>query len=86
MWFSDEERLLAQQRMAEDASAADEDLTGRSFMHGFNLAVKDKVVWIFVLATFLQIMGLSYTNFFPTLVGTLGYGSIQVGQHLAPKW
>lgn len=76
--FSKEELLLAQKRMAEDASAADEDLTGASFLHGFHLAIRDPVVWIFVLATFLQIMGLSYTNFFPTLVGTLGYGSIEV--------
>lgn len=71
-WLNDSERLLAQQRMAEDASAADEDLTGASFLHGFNLAVKDKVVWIFCLATFCQLTGLSYTNFFPSKLWWLG--------------
>lgn len=31
-WLSEEEKLLAQQRMAEDASAADEDLSGARFL------------------------------------------------------
>lgn len=65
-WLNAPEKLLAQQRMAEDASAADEDMSGATFLHGFKLAVKDKVVWIFALGTLLQLMGLSYTNFFPS--------------------
>lgn len=47
----------------------------RSPVHGLVLAVKDPRVWLFALLNVSQLLGLSFTNFFPTCVPFLSHMS-----------
>ncbi|EGO00927.1 hypothetical protein SERLA73DRAFT_167140 [Serpula lacrymans var. lacrymans S7.3] len=85
-WLSPAERRLAQVRLAEDAGEADTDSADASVFDGFIMAIKDIKVWIFMLMTCSQLLGLSFINFFPTLTGTLGYSTTITLLMSAPPW
>lgn len=72
-WLSDSERRLAMLRLAEDASEEDRHDSIGAF-EGLKMAVSDPVLYV---VWFMQ-LGLNtaaaFTNFFPTIVATLGYG------------
>ncbi|KAF9245402.1 major facilitator superfamily domain-containing protein [Melanogaster broomeanus] len=72
-WLSSAERHLAQVRLAEDAGEADQDSLDTTIFEGFNLAIRDPKVWIFMMMSCSQLLGLSFINFFPTLTAILGY-------------
>ncbi|KAF8431166.1 major facilitator superfamily domain-containing protein [Boletus edulis BED1] len=74
-WLSPAERHLAQVRLAEDAGEADKESEQESVFEGLRLAIKDNRVLTFMLMCASQLLGLSFTNFFPTLVATLGYST-----------
>ncbi|KAH7926979.1 MFS general substrate transporter [Leucogyrophana mollusca] len=85
-WLSPAERHLAQVRLAEDAGEADKDSAEASVFEGFVMAIKDPKVWVFMVMTCSQLLGLSFINFFPTLTGTLGYSTTITLLMSAPPW
>ncbi|KAH7906918.1 major facilitator superfamily domain-containing protein [Hygrophoropsis aurantiaca] len=85
-WLNAAERQLAQVRLAEDAGEADQDTANTSIFDGFKLAIKDPKVLIFMLMCCSQILGLSYSNFFPTLTATLGFNTTITLLMSAPPW
>jgi MFS family permease len=76
-WLSEEETALAVWRLEEDIGSDDwvasED---QSMWHGFALALKDVKMWVLLLLIFGNVTAASVTNFFPTVVGTLGYSPV----------
>ncbi|KIX92719.1 uncharacterized protein Z520_11571 [Fonsecaea multimorphosa CBS 102226] len=76
-WLNEQEKELAVWRLEEDIG--EDDWVGseeQTFWHGFKLAVKDIKMWIMMLMLFCIVASGSVTNFFPTVVQTLGYGDI----------
>lgn len=73
-WLSDTERAVAEWRLIQDAGQVDEDKS--DWKYGFKLAFRDWRVYVFALM-FLCIQVASATsNFFPTVVKTLGFGTV----------
>nr|POE86522.1 putative transporter [Quercus suber] len=77
MWLTEEERQLAVWRLQEDIGVDDWVSSGdQSFWHGMVLAFKDIKVWILMLLLLGIVSSASVTNFFPSVVQTLGYSNI----------
>lgn len=66
--MSDEENAYALQRLAERRV---NDLTSETPMQGFMSAIKDYKVWLLMLMQNLHFSGMSFNQFFPTIVKTL---------------
>ncbi|KAI9810738.1 MAG: hypothetical protein M1827_006076 [Pycnora praestabilis] len=76
-WLTEEERQLAVWRLEEDIG--EDDWVGskqQTFLHGAKLAFTDIKMWILMLMLFCIVASGSVTNFFPTVVATLGYSNI----------
>ncbi|TLD11721.1 hypothetical protein PspLS_11763 [Pyricularia sp. CBS 133598] len=84
-WLTEEERALASYRLLEDISEADE-ATATSVWHGVKLALKDYRLYLFVLLQHLSLLSQTFQYFFPSIVGTLGYGSIVTLLLTVPVW
>ncbi|EPS40425.1 hypothetical protein H072_5739 [Dactylellina haptotyla CBS 200.50] len=77
-WLSEEERQLACWRLERDVG--EEDWSGseaQKVMHGLKLAFTDTKMYILMVLVTCCVASGSITNFFPIVVGTLGYGRIQ---------
>ncbi|KAI0753066.1 MFS general substrate transporter [Daedaleopsis nitida] len=83
-WLSPAERRLAQVRLAEDAGEADEDVATETAFNGLVMALKDKKVYLFAVVSCSQLLGLSFSSFLPTILGTLGYGTTVTLLLMAP--
>ena len=75
-WLSEEERVVAQGRLAKDASSS-EVLTEEkvSILHGIGLAWRDPRTWLFAGLQMCASASISYSHFFPTLVQEIGFKS-----------
>jgi hypothetical protein len=73
-WLSDEERQIAVLRMAEDASKEDDraDVSGKE---GLKMAFTDPALYMIWIMQLGLNTAAAFTNFFPTIVKTLGYSS-----------
>ncbi|KAK5128829.1 hypothetical protein LTR85_000162 [Meristemomyces frigidus] len=86
-WLSEEERQLAVWRLQEDIGVDDwTSSEEQSFWHGFALAAKDIKVWILMVMLLGIVSSGSVTNFFPSVVKTLGYGNIDTLLLTAPPY
>ncbi|KIX07776.1 uncharacterized protein Z518_02430 [Rhinocladiella mackenziei CBS 650.93] len=86
-WLSEQEKQLAVWRLEEDIGEDDWiDSKQQTFWHGFKLAVKDIKMWIMMVMLFCIVASGSVTNFFPTVVQTLGYGDIESLLLTAPPY
>ncbi|KAJ7643697.1 MFS general substrate transporter [Roridomyces roridus] len=85
-WIVGDERRLAQVRLAEDAGEADQDNVEDTPLRGLKLAVQDPLVLTFAVMNTAQLLGLSFTNFFPTLTRTLGFSTTISLLLAAPPW
>ncbi|KAM0746195.1 putative MFS transporter [Meredithblackwellia eburnea MCA 4105] len=90
-WLSDEERAFALWRLECDAGAADdvEDANAspwKTLFSGMGSALRDpKAIMLALLVTLNVSIG-TVSNFFPTLVGTLGYSSVKTLLLTAPPY
>ncbi|THH08044.1 hypothetical protein EW145_g2973 [Phellinidium pouzarii] len=84
--MSPAELHLAQVRLAEDTGEADKDQAENSMLSGLKMALTDIKVYIFTVMTVSQLLGLSFTNFFPTLTATLGYNTTISLLLATPPW
>ncbi|KAL2808889.1 major facilitator superfamily domain-containing protein [Aspergillus granulosus] len=73
-WLSREQQLLADWRLQnENAGIADTD--PKSLFWGVKQAVRDPKLYMFVIMQMALITAQSFNNFFPSIVGTLGYNN-----------
>ena len=73
-WLSDEERRIAVLRMAEDANKED-DRADVSAWEGTKMAFADPALYMIWIMQLGLNTAAAFTNFFPTIVKTLGYSS-----------
>jgi hypothetical protein len=77
-WLTEEERQLAVWRLQEDIGEDDwVDNEQQSFFHGMKLAFLDIKTWILMIILLSIVSSASVTNFFPTVVKTLGYSNVK---------
>ncbi|KAH7256012.1 major facilitator superfamily domain-containing protein [Fusarium tricinctum] len=71
-WLSEEERQLAHDRMVRDTVGLQDSKGARA---GFAQAVRDPRLWLFCFIQNMHLSACSFNNFFPTVVGSLGFNS-----------
>lgn len=84
-WLSDEEKHFAAWRLLADINEEDER-HATSTMAGLKLALADYRLYLFVLLQHVSLLSQTFQYFFPSIVGTLGYGSIDTLWLTAPVW
>ena len=84
-WLDQEERSYAQWRLLSDTGEAD-IASASGLWQGVKLAFKDSRLYMFVLLQHASILSQTFQYFFPTIVGTLGYGKIITLLITAPIW
>uniref|UniRef100_V5EAY5 Major facilitator superfamily (MFS) profile domain-containing protein n=1 Tax=Kalmanozyma brasiliensis (strain GHG001) TaxID=1365824 RepID=V5EAY5_KALBG len=86
-FLTPEERIIAVNRLSVNAgstlSTADEDGTP---MQGFFMAVKDIKTWVLAFMLTAVTVGVGFNQFFPTIVGSLGYSHTVTLLLTAPIW
>ena len=84
-WLTEEERAFAAWRLTKDID--EEDTYGeKSMWDGVKMAVRDYRLYLFVLLQHVSLVTQTFQYFFPTIVGTLGYGKIETLWLTAPAW
>lgn len=84
-YFTAEESQMAQYRQLVSAGGRSEDDEG-DYWQGFWLAVKDPFTWFFSGMHFSLIIAQSFKDFFPSIVGTLGFTKVQTYLVQAPPY
>ena len=69
-WLNPEERQLAHDRMLRDTVGLQESKGSRA---GFMQAVRDPRLWLLCFIQNMHLSACSFNNFFPTVVGSLGF-------------
>ncbi|KAK3371113.1 major facilitator superfamily domain-containing protein [Lasiosphaeria ovina] len=84
-WLTEEERAFAAWRLLADINESDAQ-KARTVWDGVKLAVTDPRLYLFVLLQHLSLLSQTFQYFFPSIVGTLGYGKIETLWLTAPVW
>ena len=84
-WLTEEERAFAAWRLLSDINEADERHS-KSIWAGVKLAVRDYRLYVFILLQHISLLSQTFQYFFPSIVGTLGYGRIETLWLTAPVW
>ncbi|CAG9955839.1 unnamed protein product [Clonostachys rosea f. rosea IK726] len=84
--FTEEERHIAQLRMAEDVGEADADSSEQGVFDGLIMAAKDYKIYLMMLTFTAYVIGLSFNAFFPSLTQTLGFGYVPTLLMSSPPW
>ena len=84
-WLDAEEQAFASWRLLADFSEVD-TYRDASVWAGVKLALKDYRLYIFVLMQHVSLLSQSFQYFFPSILGTLGYGNIVTLWLTAPVW
>lgn len=86
-WLTEEERQLAVWRLQEDIGIDDwVSSEAQSFWSGFGQALKDIKVWLLTIILLGMVSSASVTNFFPSVVQTLGYNTTKTLLLTAPPY
>ncbi|KAL3421896.1 pantothenate transporter liz1 [Phlyctema vagabunda] len=86
-WLSEEEIQLATWRLEEDIGEDDwVDSEHQSLLHGAKLAFTDGKTYVLMIILFCIVCSASVTNFFPTVVQTLGFNNINTLLLTAPPY
>ncbi|OCL01459.1 MFS general substrate transporter [Glonium stellatum] len=84
-WLTPEERSYAQWRLIDDTGEADL-ASSSSLITGLKLALRDPRLYLFTLLQHASLLSQSFQYIFPSIVKTLGYGSIETLLITAPVW
>ncbi|KAK4569459.1 hypothetical protein LTR86_003222 [Recurvomyces mirabilis] len=84
-WLSEQERNLAILRVAEEANVEDRHSDTSAF-GGLKMAFTDPVLYIIWMMQLGLNTAAAFTNFFPTIVKTLGYGTSKTLLLSAPPY
>jgi len=86
-WLSEEESAMAIWRLEEDIGVDDwTNSKEQSMLQGAKLAVCDLKAWVLLAVTYGFTSSGSVTTFFPTVVKSLGYGSVDTLLLTAPPY
>ncbi|KAE8355945.1 MFS general substrate transporter [Aspergillus coremiiformis] len=86
-WLSDNEKELAAWRLEEDIGEDDwVDREQQSVFYGATLAFTDSKTYLLMVLILCIVSSASVTNFFPTVVKTLNYGTIKTLCLTAPPY
>jgi len=86
-WLTEEERALAVWRLEEDVGEDDwVDSQHQSFVVGLKLAFSDIKTYVLMFMLFGFVAAGTVTNFFPTVVATLNYNSVDTLLLTAPPY
>ncbi|KAF5005095.1 hypothetical protein FDECE_8415 [Fusarium decemcellulare] len=84
-WLTEEEQAFAAWRLKQDIN--EHDTYGeQNVWSGVKLAVRDYRLYVFILMQHVSLVSQTFQYFFPTIVGTLGYGRIVTLWLTAPVW
>lgn len=73
-WISHEQQLVVEWRIRnENAGVVDEN--GESMLDGLRQALRDPKLYMFIVLQMSLLTAQSWNNFFPSIVGTLGFSS-----------
>ncbi|KAG7445923.1 MFS general substrate transporter [Guyanagaster necrorhizus] len=88
--LSERERLIAQGRLVKDVGIVDnpdeEERSGSGVFHGLLQAITDVKVWGLAFMYFTYIMGLSFSQYLPTITATLGFSTTITLLLTFPPW
>ncbi|GAP88653.1 putative allantoate permease [Rosellinia necatrix] len=84
-WLDAEEQAYAQWRLVDDTGEADL-ADSISIKEGVKMAFKDPRLYMFALLQHLSLLTHAFQYFFPTIVKTLGFGTIETLLLTAPVW
>ncbi|KAF4629961.1 hypothetical protein G7Y89_g8185 [Cudoniella acicularis] len=86
-WLTDEERELAVWRLEEDIGQEDwQDSQHQHFIQGLKLAFSDVKTYVLMVLLFGIVASGTVTNFFPTVVATLNYNTVNTLLLTAPPY
>ncbi|KAF3026504.1 hypothetical protein E8E14_013484 [Neopestalotiopsis sp. 37M] len=83
-WLTSTERAVAEWRLIQDAGQVDED--DGDWMHGFKLAFTDWRLYVFGFIFICIQVTSAVSNFFPTVVQTLGFNTVDTLLLTAPPY
>ncbi|TEA20687.1 putative transporter [Colletotrichum sidae] len=83
-WLTPTERAVAEWRLVQDAGQVDED--AETWTRGFGLAFGDWRVYVFAAMFFCLQVAAATSNFFPSVVQTLGYDRVVTLLLTAPPY
>lgn len=83
-WLTTTERAVAEWRLIRDAGQVDED--DERWSYGFKLTFKDWRVYVFCLMLLCIQVSSATSNFFPSVVETLGYTRVKTLLLTAPPY
>ncbi|KAJ5103812.1 hypothetical protein N7532_004341 [Penicillium argentinense] len=72
-WLTPEERQLAHDRIARDTVDSEES---KGVLAGLNQAIRDPRLFLLAFMQNMHLSACGFNNFFPTVVGSLGFGDI----------
>ncbi|KAJ5119211.1 hypothetical protein N7526_010848 [Penicillium atrosanguineum] len=84
-WLKDEEQAYAQWRLMNDTGEAD-NASSSSIREAPAMVFADRRIYLFILLQHVSLLSQNFQYFFPTIVQTLGYGSIETLLITAPVW
>ncbi|KAI0450384.1 allantoate permease [Xylaria acuta] len=84
-WLTPEEQAYAQWRLVDDTGEADL-ADSISVKEGVKMAFKDPRLYLFTLLQHVSLLSQAFQYFFPTIVKTLGFGTIETLLLTAPVW
>ncbi|KAK0231196.1 MFS general substrate transporter [Armillaria fumosa] len=88
--LSERERFIAQGRLVKDVGIVDnpdeEERTGSGVFRGLLQAITDIKVWGLAFMYFTYIMGLSFSQYLPTITATLGFSTTITLLLTFPPW
>ncbi|KAI0401508.1 allantoate permease [Xylaria palmicola] len=84
-WLTPEEQAYAQWRLADDTGEADL-ADSISVKEGVKMAFKDPKLYLFTLLQHVSILSQAFQYFFPTIVKTLGFGTVETLLLTVPVW
>ncbi|KAI0099300.1 allantoate permease [Nemania sp. FL0031] len=84
-WLAPEEQAYAQWRLVDDTGEADV-ADSISVKEGVKLAFKDPKLYLFTLLQHVSILSQAFQYFFPTIVKTLGFGTVETLLLTVPVW
>ena len=85
-WLTMEEQMLAQERMVEDVCGIENDPLKSTPRSRLAEATTDWTVWWLAGALIVLAAMLSFEQFFPTLVATMGHGPVVSLLLCSPPW
>ncbi|KUI61564.1 hypothetical protein VP1G_08724 [Cytospora mali] len=84
-WLTDEEKHFAAWRLIADVNEEDK-LRDQSTTAGITMALRDYRLYLFIFIQHISLLSQTFQYFFPAIVDTLGYGSIDTLWLTAPVW